>query len=75
MSMPSKWMPAVVLGCAVIVTSILPARAQSLRALTDIWGGSGNGSIAQGCTTYAPIADLGAFFNGGGFRVLGGNAA
>lgn len=49
------------------------ANAASLRALTDVWGGSGNGNIAQGCTTYGPIPDLGAFFNGGGWRVLGGN--
>lgn len=51
------------------------ANAASLRTLTDVWGGSGNGSIAQGCTTYGPIPDLGAFFNGGGWRVLGGNVA
>ena len=51
------------------------AHAASLRTITDVWGGSGNGNIAQGCTTYGPIPDLGAFFNGGGWRVLGGNAA
>jgi hypothetical protein len=51
------------------------AEAASLRTLTDVWGGSGNGNIAQGCTTYGPIPDLGAFFNGGGWRVLGGNVA
>jgi len=51
------------------------AGAASLRTVTDVWGGSGNGSIAAGCTTYGPIPDLLAFFNGGGFRVLGGNVA
>jgi hypothetical protein len=51
------------------------ANAASLRTLTDVWGGSGNGNIAQGCTTYGPIPDLAAFFNGGGWRVLGGNVA
>jgi hypothetical protein len=51
------------------------ANAASLRTITDVWGGSGNGNIAQGCTTYGPIPDLGAFFNGGGWRVLGGNVA
>jgi hypothetical protein len=51
------------------------ANAASLRTVTDVWGGSGNGNIAQGCTTYGPIPDLGAFFNGGGWRVLGGNVA
>ena len=51
------------------------AHAASLRTVTDVWGGSGNGNIAQGCTTYGPIPDLGSFFNGGGFRVAGGNVA
>jgi hypothetical protein len=51
------------------------AQAASLRTVTDVWGGNGTDNIAQGCTTYGPIPDLGSFFNGGGFRVLGGNEA
>ncbi|OYU72495.1 MAG: hypothetical protein CFE45_39955, partial [Burkholderiales bacterium PBB5] len=51
------------------------ASAASLRTVTDVWGGNGNGNIGQGCTTYGPIPDLGSFFNGGGWRVLGGNVA
>lgn len=64
-----------VLACTIAMTALLPARAESLRTITDVWGGNGNGNIAQGCTVYAPLPDLEAFFNGGGFRVAGGNAA
>jgi hypothetical protein len=49
--------------------------APSVRTITDVWGGTSNGNIAQGCTTFGPIPDLLAFFNGGGFRTLGGNTA
>ncbi len=49
--------------------------APSVRTITDVWGGTSNGNIAQGCTTFGPIPDLSAFFNGGGFRALGGNTA
>lgn len=51
------------------------ASMASLQTITDVWGGNGNGSIAAGCTTYAPIPALGNFFGGGGFRALGGNVA
>lgn len=56
--------------CAQVATA-----APSLQTITDVWGGSGNGSIAAGCTTYAPIPELRDFFGGGGFVVQGGNAA
>jgi len=49
--------------------------APSVRTITDVWGGTSNGNIAQGCTTFGPIPDLSAFFNGSGFRTLGGNTA
>lgn len=49
--------------------------ASSVRVVTDVWGGSGNGNIGQGCTTFAPIPDLNAFFGNGGFRAVGGNTA
>ena len=75
MSASSRLQGGASLACAIVVTAILPARAESLRTITDVWGGNGNGNIAQGCTVYAPIADLGSFFDGGGFRVAGGNAA
>lgn len=64
----------VVLGIGgMVVVSV--ASAASLRTVTDVWGGNGNGNIGQGCTTYGPIPDLGSFFNGGGWRALGGNVA
>ncbi len=60
-------------ACVILTAGISAAHAASIRTITDVWGGSGNGSIAQGCTTYGSIPDLGNFFNEGGFRVLGGN--
>jgi len=62
---------------AALLTVSVPAFSAppSLRTIADVWGGTSNGNIAQGCTTFAPIADLSAFFNGGGFQALGGNAA
>jgi probable HAF family extracellular repeat protein len=67
-------------ACAVTATIALTtvwstAHAASLRTITDVWGGSGNGNIPQGCTVFGPIPVLGSFFNGGGFRVQGGNVA
>jgi probable HAF family extracellular repeat protein len=69
-----------VAACAVTATIALStvwttAHAASLRTITDVWGGSGNGNIPQGCTVFGPIPVLGSFFNGGGFRVQGGNVA
>ena len=55
--------------------STIAAPAPALRAITDVWGGTSNGNIAQGCTTFAPIADLSTFFGAGGFRAEGGNTA
>ena len=67
--------PRAALLLATLAACLPVTQAASLRVITDVWGGSGNGNIAQGCTTYAPIADLSTFFDGGGFRVLGGNTA
>jgi hypothetical protein len=66
---------AAVLVIAFGLGALRPAEAAEIRVITDVWGGNGNGNIAAGCTTYAPIADLQTYFGGGGFRVLGGNAA
>ena len=57
-----------------IALASLPARAQSIRTITDIWGGSNSG--APGCAaTFGPTPELLGFFNGGGFRAVGGNTA
>lgn len=69
------------LATAPLISSLLccapmAAQAASLQAFAGVVGGSGNGSIAGGCTTYGPPSEL-AFFGGfaAGLQVLGGNAA
>ena len=62
--------------CIVGVLGGFSAQAGTLSAFSGVVGGAGNGSIAGGCTTYGPPAEL-AFFGGAaaGLQVLGGNAA
>lgn len=69
---------ATVLNLTVLACLAAVPCARAAAAL-DTWagviGGAGNGSIAQGCTTYGPPASLG-FFSFNGFVVpLGGVAA
>ena len=70
---PSVWSIA---AWAAAACAPMAAHSASLEAFAGVVGGAGNGSIAGGCTTYGPPAEL-AFFSGvaAGLQVLGGNAA
>lgn len=75
-TLPKRRRVAAACGTVIALAAAAPgAHAASVRTITDVWGGSGNGNIAQGCTTYGPVPDLLAFFGEGGLRVLGGNIA
>lgn len=51
------------------------AVAASLDAYAGVVGGAGNGSIAQGCTTYGPPAELSSFFTFSGPAIPAGGIA
>ena len=58
-----------------LLTGASAAAAAGLDTWVGVIGGAGNGSIAQGCTTYGPPASL-SFFSFNGFVVpVGGVAA
>lgn len=66
--------PCKLILCAGSVLCTQVVSAASVQVITDVWGGVANLAV-PGCSTTGPIPDLGTFFNGGGFRALGGNVA
>lgn len=53
MSASSRSHAGAALAPTIVVTAMLPARAESLRTITDVWGGSGSGTF--GSTIHAPF--------------------